>query len=562
MSGRAASRKPRGTFVSGPLLLQDAALFTDLYEIAMAASYLREGMNGLATFSLFARKLPKERSFLIAAGLEDVLNYLRDFRVSRAAIRYLSSLGRFDADFLDFLGGLRFTGEVRAVPEGTVVFQDEPLLEVTTPIIEAQIVETAVLNLIHFQTLLTSKAVRSVLAARGRPVVEFGLRRTHGIDAGMKAARCAFIAGAPMSSNVLAGLYYGIPPTGTMAHSYVSAFPHEIDAFRAFARAFPAYTILLIDTYDTVAAAHKAVEVAKEMEARGHRLAGVRLDSGDIVALSKEVRRVLDGAGLEDVKIFVSGGLDEDSMERFLAEGAPIDAFGVGTRMDVSADAPYLDMAYKLVEYQGRHVLKTSAGKATWTGRKQVYRFLGRDGRFVGDRIALRDESPPRGEVEFLLRTVMEGGRLLAPHPPLTAVRDFCAAQIAALPEEVRRLRDAAPYPVTYSDRLVLLQRSLEAEVEATEVAPARRRAGRAAPETGAKRLPTRGAPMAKFGKSLQPPRSPKAGVPPEESVSPPRVRRRQKTVHVALRKGTTLLETGHGPRVVRGAKSPKVKKR
>lgn len=553
---------PTGTFVSGPLATRDAALFTDLYELTMAASYLREGMNGRATFSLFVRKLPTKRAFLVAAGLEDVLNFLRDFRVSRAAIRYLSSLGRFDADFLDLLGGLRFTGEVRAVPEGTVVFQDEPLLEVTAPIIEAQIVETAVLNLVHFQTLLASKAARSVLAARGRPVIEFGLRRTHGIDAGMKAARCAFIAGAAMSSNVLAGLTYGIPPTGTMAHSYVSAFPHEIDAFRAFARAFPAHTILLIDTYDTVAAAGKAVEVAREMKARGHRLAGVRLDSGDIVALSKEVRRILDRAGLDDVKIFVSGGLDEESIDRFLAEGAPIDAFGVGTRMDVSADAPYLDMAYKLVEYEGRRVLKTSAGKATWTGRKQVYRFLGREGRFVGDRIALKDERFPTGEAELLLRTVMEGGRLLAPHPPLAAVRDICAAQIAALPEEVRRLRDAAPYPVAYSDRLVLLQRSLEAEVEATEVAPARRRAGRAAPETGAKRPPTRGAPMANFRKSLQPPRSPKAGVPPEESVSPPRVRRRQKTAHVAVRKGTTLLETGHGPRVIQGAKKPKVKKR
>ena len=479
---------PTGTFVSGPLATRDAALFTDLYELTMAASYLREGMNGRATFSLFVRKLPKKRAFLVAAGLEDVLNFLRDFRVSRAAIRYLSSLGRFDADFLDLLGGLRFTGEVRAVPEGTVVFQDEPLLEVTAPIIEAQIVETAVLNLVHFQTLLASKAARSVLAARGRPVIEFGLRRTHGIDAGMKAARCAFIAGAAMSSNVLAGLTYGIPPTGTMAHSYVSAFPHEIDAFRAFARAFPAHTILLIDTYDTLAAAGKAVEVAREMKARGHRLTGVRLDSGDIVALSKEVRRILDRAGLDDVKIFVSGGLDEESIDRFLAEGAPIDAFGVGTRMDVSADAPYLDMAYKLVEYEGRRVLKTSAGKATWTGRKQVFRSLGRRGQFIGDRIALKDESFPAGGAEPLLRTVMESGRLPAPHPPLAAVRDYCAAQVAALPEEVRRLRGARTYPVKYSNRLVLLQRSLEAQVEATEVAPARRRGGKIVPSPRVRR--------------------------------------------------------------------------
>jgi nicotinate phosphoribosyltransferase len=458
--------------MSGPLLTRDAALFTDLYELTMAASYLREGMHGPATFSLFARKLPRERSFLVAAGLEDVLNFLRDFRFSQDALSYLDSLDRFDPSFLDCLRRLRFTGAVRAVPEGTVVFQDEPLLEITAPIIEAQIVETAVLNLIHFQTLLTSKAVRCALAARGRPVVEFGLRRTHGIDAGMKAARSAFIAGASMSSNVLAGLYYGIPPTGTMAHSYVSAFPHEIDAFRAFARTFPAHTTLLIDTYDTVVAARKAVAVAKEMEAQGRRLAGVRLDSGDIVTLSKQVRSILDDAGLGYVQIFVSGGLDEASIDEYLAEGAPIDAFGVGTRMDVSADAPYLDMAYKLVEYDGRPVLKTSAGKATWTAQKQVYRWLRSGEGFAGDVIALREEPVPPGAVEILLRAVMERGRLLAPHPALTTIRDYCAAQVASLPDDVRRLRDAATYPVSYSQRLVSLQRSMEAEVEATEVAP------------------------------------------------------------------------------------------
>ena len=465
-------RKARGTFVSGPLAVRDAALFTDLYELAMAASYFREGMNGPATFSLFARKLPRARAFLIAAGLEDVLNFLQDFRFSDDALEYLDSLDRFEPGFLDFLRRLRFTGDVRAVPEGTALFQDEPLLEITAPIIEAQLVETAVLNLIHFQTVLTSKAARSVLAARGRPVVEFGLRRTHGTDGGMKAARCAFIAGASMSSNVLAGLYYGIPPTGTMAHSYVSAFHHEIDAFRAFARAFPAHTTLLIDTYDTVAAAWKAVAVAKEMETAGQRLAGVRLDSGDIVTLSRQVRQILDGAGLQYVRIFVSGGLDEETIDEYLAADAPIDAFGVGTRMDVSADAPYLDMAYKLVEYDGRPVLKTSAGKATWTGQKQAYRLLRSGEAFAGDVLALREEPAPPGAVEVLLRTVMESGRLLAPHPTLVAIRDYCAAQVAALPEEVRRLREAEMYPVTYSQRLVALQRSMEAQVEATEVTP------------------------------------------------------------------------------------------
>jgi nicotinate phosphoribosyltransferase len=470
---RSRPRGGRGVFSSGPQLIRDAALFTDLYEITMAASYLRQGMHGPATFSLFFRKLPRGRSFLVAAGLEDVLNFLRDFRFSNDALEYLDSLDRFEPSFLDFLRRLRFTGDVRAVPEGTVVFPDEPLLEITAPIIEAQLVETAILNFVHFQTLVTSKAVRCVLAARGRPVVEFGLRRTHGIDAGMKAARCAFIAGAPMSSNVLAGLYYGIPPTGTMAHSYVSAFPHEIDAFRAFAQTFPSHSTLLIDTYDTVAAARKAVIVAKEMEAQGRRLAGVRLDSGDMLALSKQVRSILDAAGLSYVQIFVSGNLDEDRIDQYLRQDAPIDAFGVGTRMDVSADAPYLDMAYKLVEYDGRPVLKTSAGKATWTAQKQVYRRLRSGEGFAGDVLALREEPAPPGAVEILLSTVMERGRMLAPHPALTAIRDYRAAQVASLPEEVRQLHDPAAYPMSYSQRLVTLQRSLEAEVEAREVAPA-----------------------------------------------------------------------------------------
>ena len=471
--GRGRPKTVRGAFASGPLLIRDAALFTDLYEITMAASYFREAMNGPATFSLFARKIPRGRAFLVAAGLEDALNFLREFRFSDDALSYLDSLDRFDPSFLDFLRGVRFTGAVRAVPEGTVVFADEPLIEITAPIIEAQLVETAVLNLIHFQTLLTSKAVRCSLAARGRPVVEFGLRRTHGIDAGMKAARCSFIAGASMSSNVLAGLHYGIPPTGTMAHSYVSAFPHEIDAFRAFAQAFPAQTTLLLDTYDTVVGARKAVVVAKEMEWQGRRLAGVRLDSGDIVTLSKQVRSILDDAGLGYVQIFASGGLDEESIDEYVAAGAPIDAFGVGTRMDVSADAPYLDMAYKLVEYDGRPVLKTSAGKATWTAQKQVYRHLRSGEGFAGDVLALREEPAPPGAVEILLCDVMERGRLLAPHPPLTAIRDYCAAQVTSLPEDVRRLRGAASYPVSYSQRLVSLQRSMEADVEATEVEPA-----------------------------------------------------------------------------------------
>ncbi len=461
---------PCGAYTSGPLTLRDAALFTDLYELTMAASYFRECMRDDATFSLFVRKLPRHRSFLVAAGLEDVLEFLRQFRFSEAAIRYVRSLGGFDREFLEFLADVRFTGTVRAVPEGTVVFGDEPLLEITAPIIEAQLVETAVLNFCHLQTLQASKAARSVLAARGRPVVDFGLRRTHGIDAGLKAARGAFIVGAEMTSNVLAGLEYGIPPAGTMAHSYVEAFPREIDAFRAFARAFPAGTTLLVDTYDTVAATHKAVTVAREMEARGERLVAVRLDSGDLLSLSKDVRRVLDEAGLGYVRIFVSGGLDEDAVDTLLGAGAPIDAFGIGTRMNVSADAPYFDMAYKIVTYGGRNVLKLSAGKTTWAGEKQVYRLRGSDGSFAGDLLALRDEPAPAG-AEPLLRTVMRGGELVEALPSLSAIRDHARAEIAALPAAVRRLRDPDTYEVRYSERLRSTQRSLEAEAHAAEVA-------------------------------------------------------------------------------------------
>ena len=460
-----------GQFVSGSLTLHDAALFTDFYELTMGAAYFREGMNDPATFSLFVRRLPADRQFLVAAGLADVLAFLHDFRVTPAAIEYLRSLGRFDDAFLEFLGDLRFTGSVRAVSEGTPVFAEEPLLEVTAPLIEAQMVETAVINICHLQTMLASKAVRSVLAARGRPVVDFGLRRAHGIDAGMKAARCSYLAGAVATSNVLAAARYGIPPAGTMAHSFVAAFPTEIDAFRAFARAFPAGTTLLIDTYDTVAAAHKTVTVAREMERRGERLGAVRLDSGDLVELSRAVRAVLDAAGLDYVRIFASGGLDEAQIAALLDQGAPIDAFGVGTRMDVSADAPYLDMAYKLVRVHDRDVLKLSEGKATWPGAKQIYRSKGLDGVWARDLVALRDEVPLDPGAEPLLESVMTGGRA-RPGPSLAASREHCAQQVAALPERLRDVTRPTAYPVEYSAGLRALRRSLEHAFGAPPVAP------------------------------------------------------------------------------------------
>ncbi|MBA2459627.1 MAG: nicotinate phosphoribosyltransferase, partial [Gemmatimonadales bacterium] len=387
-----------GAFRSGPLVLEDAGIFTDLYELTMAAVFFREGVRGEATFSLFARRLPPGRGFMVAAGLEDALEYLGGLSFSPGSIRRLAELGRFESAFLTHLEGLRFTGSVRAVEEGTVLFPDEPFLEVTAPIIEAQVVETALLNIIHLQTVLASKAARVVLAAGGRAVAEFGMRRSHGVDAGLKSARCAYLAGCASTSDVLAGLTYCIPLAGTMAHSYVTAFAEELEAFRAYARGFPDDAILLLDTYDTLEGARKAAIVAGELAARGGRLSGVRLDSGDLLALSREVRRTLDGAGFPDVRILASGGLDERDIARLLAAGAPIDAFGVGTRMNVSADAPSVDLVYKLVCYDGRDVLKLSEGKETWVGEKAVYRMA------EGDVLALAEEAAPDGAGESLLQ--------------------------------------------------------------------------------------------------------------------------------------------------------------
>jgi nicotinate phosphoribosyltransferase len=465
--GELSSVSSLGQYRSGPLVLEDAALCTDLYELTMAASYLREGMGAPATFSLFVRKLPSERSFLVAAGLEDTLRYLEGFRFSPRAIRQLERLGRFERNFLNYLATVRFTGSVRAMREGTPVFADEPLLEVTAPIAEAQLVESVVLNICHLQTLQASKAVRCVLAAAGRPIAEFGLRRTHGTDAALKAVRAGFLAGVEQTSNVLAGLTYGVPLTGTMAHSYVCAFEHELDAFQAFGRAAPAGTILLLDTYDTVVAAHRAVRVARELAARGGRLVGVRLDSGDLVALSRDVRRVLDAARLHSVKIVASGNLDEHAIARCVAAGAPIDMYGVGTRMTVSADAPYLDMAYKLVHYDDRDVLKLSPGKETWAGAKQVYRRRDADGVATEDLLAMAEEPPPPG-AEPLLTTVMEGGKVTRPLPTLPAARAYCAAAVGTLPETARRLQGTERYRVTISAALAERQHALRSGIIAS----------------------------------------------------------------------------------------------
>ena len=430
---------------------ENVALFTDLYELTMLQAYFKEGMTAPAVFDLFVRKLPDERNFLIACGLESVLHYLEHLRFSDRAIDYLASLGKFSPDFLEYLRTFRFTGNVYAVPEGTVVFQNEPILEIEAPIGEAQLIETFLLNQITHQTLMASKAIRVVEAARGRATVDFGVRRMHGTDAGMKAARAFYIAGMQATSNVLAGEVYGIPVTGTMAHSYIEAHLDEYEAFKAFASLYPD-TILLVDTYDSIQGVKNVIRLAKEWGDR-FKVQGIRLDSGDLVSLSKKARQLLDEAGLTSVRIFVSGGLDEYEIDALLRASAPIDGFGVGTRLGVSADVPYLDSAYKLVAYAGEGRMKLSAKKATLPGKKQVFRQMDEQGKMVKDIIALAGESL---EGEPLLRPVMQGGkRLPESNQALETIRAYTRDQVTRLPEHLRTLTPAEPrYPVEVSARL------------------------------------------------------------------------------------------------------------
>jgi nicotinate phosphoribosyltransferase len=426
------------------------ALVTDLYELTMLQAYWAGEMRDEAVFSLFVRDLPAERNFLLAAGLDDALHYLENVAFDGDALAFLSDLPELDPGFLDWLAGFRFSGEVRAVPEGTPVFANEPILEVAAPLPEAQLVETFVMNQIHLQTTLASKAARVVSAAAGRDVIDFGLRRIHGVDAGLKAARAFHIAGVAGTSNVLAGRAYGVSLSGTMAHSYIQAHADELQAFRDFARSFPE-TVLLVDTYDTAEGVRRVVRLAEEL-GDDFRVRGVRLDSGDLGALAFEARSILDAAGLHGVRIIASGGLDEGQVAALVASGAPIDAFGVGTRMGVSSDAPTLDMAYKLTEYAGEGRMKLSTGKVSLPGRKQVFR-LEEEGRAIRDVIARADEEL-RGRP--LLRTVMRGGRRLPEgRLELDAARAEARRGLAAMPERLLRLEPAdPPYPVEVSRAL------------------------------------------------------------------------------------------------------------
>ena len=432
-------------------------LFTDLYELTMAAGYFAHDVFDTATFSLFIRDVYATRNYFVAAGLEQVLDELAAFHFSDPDIKYLQSTGRFSEHFLDYLRQLRFTGDIYAIPEGTVFFANEPVMEVTAPIVEAQLIETFVLNTIGFQTMIASKAARCFHAADGRPLIDFSLRRTQGQDAGIKVARSTFIAGFEATSNVLAGKMYGIPISGTMAHSYVSAFDNERDAFFAYADTFPDHSIFLIDTYDSVEGARHAAVVAKEMQKKGHTLIGVRLDSGDMASLSREVRKILDDAGLLDVKIFASSGFDEFKIAKVISDGALIDAFGVGTKVGVSADAPFVDVVYKMVRFKGRNVRKLSPGKVTLAGEKQVFRKSDQNGRYSEDIIGQRDEAIAEGKP--LLEKVMENGKLLRTHPQLHVLQERFKKNFAALEDRYKSIQDHKAYPVKLSTRLKNLQK-------------------------------------------------------------------------------------------------------
>ena len=432
------------------------ALLTDLYQLTMAQTYFQSQRLDPATFSLFIRSYPPNRGYFVAAGLQDVLEFLEQFTVDSTGIDYLHSRRLFADDFLDLLKGLKFTGDVWAIPEGRLAFKDEPFLEVTAPIIEAQIVETFIINQVNLQSLIATKAARCVHAAGGRAVVDFALRRAHGIDAGMKVARASYLAGFTGTSNVRAGQEYGIPIVGTMAHSFVSSFEQEMDAFRAFIASFPNNSILLIDTYDTLAGARKAVEIAKEMAANGQQLQGVRIDSGDLKKLAIEVRRIFDEAGLKSVKIIGSGGLDEFDLADFTVADVPYDSYGVGTKMGVSADAPWFDIAYKLVEYDERPVLKLSTGKVSWPGKKQVFRMRDERGQLQKDVIALREENIPGADP--LLQKVMASGEVAVRCPTLEEIRDNFMGEFKRLSDPIKAIWNPASYPVEISPQLTKLR--------------------------------------------------------------------------------------------------------
>ncbi|MBA4147021.1 MAG: nicotinate phosphoribosyltransferase [Verrucomicrobia bacterium] len=434
------------------------ALLTDLYQLTMLQGYFEQRMNETAVFEFFVRRLPPKRNFLIAAGLEQVLEFLEGFHFSEEDIAWLGTQKNFHPEFLEFLKDLRFTGDVDAMPEGTLVFANEPLIRITAPMPVAQFIETRLINLLQFQTMIASKAARSVLVAPGKGLAEFGLRRAHGAEAGLLAARACYIAGFTSTSNVLAGKKFGIPISGTMAHAFIQSHEVEEDAFLHFARSNRDNVVFLIDTYNTERGAEKVVKLAPQLKAEGIQIRGVRLDSGDMATLSKRVREILDRGGLQEVKILASGNIEEEELRRMLSAGAQIDGFGIGTRLATSWDFPYLECAYKLQEYDGRSTRKYSEGKVTWPGRKQVFRSLDSAGKMNGDTLALINEALPG---EALIQPVMREGKRVQAKPACSEMREYCLHQLSRLPETLTQL-EPTEYPVHISEGMNDLVARLE----------------------------------------------------------------------------------------------------
>ena len=450
----------------------DLSLLLDLYELRMAQSYFRHRLKAQATFDLFIRGLPKNRSYFLFAGLEDSLRYLKNLKFTQEGLDYLKGLG-FDEDFLTYLGKLRFFGDVWAMPEGTVFFPGEPIIRITGSLIETQIVESFLLNTVNLSTMIATKASRIVGAAQGKGVFDFSLRRTHGVDAAIKAARSSSIAGFRGTSNVLAAKLYGIQAVGTMAHSFVMSFGNEREAFRAFFETFPDKSILLVDTYDTRKGIENAICVAQEFKTEGYFLKGIRLDSGNLLQLSKMARAMLDAQGLREVRIFASGDLDEYKIEQLLMHKAPIDDFGVGTKMGTSPDAPFLDVIYKIAEVTNAEgvflpTMKLSEKKVTLPGRKQVFRVYDRRGFCQKDIIGLEKENLG----EPLLKRVMQAGEVIYAHRPLCEIREAALKHLSSLKRELKCLRESCPYPVLISKGLKKMMEGLSKELEKRQTAP------------------------------------------------------------------------------------------
>ena len=437
-------------------MIKDLSLLLDLYELTMAQGYFYYKRNALATFDLFVRELPANRSYLVAAGLDDVLDYIKNLRFTSRELSYLRKTADFSKDFLDYLKDFRFKGQIWALPEGTVFFPNEPILRVTASIIEAQIIESYLLNAINLQTMIASKASRVFLAAKGRQVYDFSLRRTHGAGAAVKVGRASYLAGFSGTSNVLAAKLYKIPAVGTMAHSFVMSFKHEMDSFLVYANVFPNKTILLVDTYDTKKGVENAVTVGLYLKEQGYRLQAIRIDSGDIVSLSRLARRMLDREGLGYVKIIASGNLDEFKIKELVSRGARVDSFGVGTNMGTSNDAPSLDVIYKISEITDENgnflpKMKLSQGKVTYPGRKQVFRIVDRKQRFLKDIVALSGE---KTKGRPLLKKVVDKGMIIYKPPSLEKTRGFLKDGLGRFPDSLRVIGSRYTYPVEISPGL------------------------------------------------------------------------------------------------------------